>query len=172
MENGRKRLADQLALALSKLPEGIRRKDVADKAHSTQAALSQWASGKRSVDPHAIRLIAKYLHNPKLVYSAAREEYGVLSFKNDGKVKDDLFAATIDQKKQEQERLSVQVEAFVSAAKPEKQRTSKDWENIKRMDKEFLEEISSEWRMWFDWCDYVGEDAMEIIEEMNKKIGG
>ncbi|KRM93533.1 hypothetical protein FC56_GL000246 [Lentilactobacillus senioris DSM 24302 = JCM 17472] len=172
MENGRKRLADQLALALSKLPEGIRRKDVADKAHSTQAALSQWASGKRSVDPHAIRLIAQYLHNPKLIYSASRQEFETLSFKDDGKVKDDLFAATIDQQQQEKERIEIQAAAFASAIKPDRQKTSKDWENINRMNKEFPEEISSELTMWFSWCVYNHEDPMELIKKVNEKIGG
>lgn len=172
MENGRQRLADQLAFALSKLPEGIRKKDVAAKAHSTQAALSQWASGKRGIDSHSIGLIAQYLRNPKLIYSAARQEYETLSFKDDGKVKDDLFAATIDQQQQEKERIEVQAAAFASAIKPDKQKTAKDWENINRMNKEFPEEISSELTMWFDWCFYNHADPIELIKKVNDRIGG
>lgn len=172
MQNGNKRLAKQLTLALEKLPEGVYKKDVAAKANATPAALSQWAKGIRKISPDVAKPISKFLNEIKLAYSAARQEYGILSFKDDGDVKDDLFAATIDQKQQEQERLAVQQAAFISAAKPDKQKTAKDWENINAMDKEFPEEISSEMKLLITWCVYNHRDPMAVIKQINDEIGG
>ncbi|MGF7436801.1 helix-turn-helix domain-containing protein [Lentilactobacillus senioris] len=172
LENGSNRVAKQLKNALEHLPSGVFKKDVAKKAHVTPSALSQYANSTNKMGIEVAKPIVDFIGNMKLNYSVARQNFNILSFKDDGKVKDDLFAATIDQQQQEKERIEIQAAAFASAIKPDRQKTSKDWENINRMNKEFPEEISSELTMWFSWCVYNHEDPMELIKKVNEKIGG
>lgn len=168
----RDKTAKQLSLALEKLPKGVYKRDVAESVPVTPSALSQWANGSRKMANDVLRPLAKFIHQARFNYSGASQDYGILSFKDDGKVKDDLFAATVDQQQQERERIEAQIVGYASLIKPDKLKTSKDQENIDKYLNEYGEEISSELTDYFEKCAYANRNPMDLIEEINKRIGG
>lgn len=139
---------------------------------ASKSAISKWQNGMSKMSSEILKRTSKFIHDYHFHYSAARADYGIISFKNSKRVKPDLFAESIDQKQQESERQAVQYNAFLSAAVPRKERTKKDWENIKSFAKEFPEEIGSELTEFIGFCEYVDLDPEPYIEKFNEALGG
>ncbi|WP_268913967.1 hypothetical protein [Lentilactobacillus sp. SPB1-3] len=164
--------AKQLDLALGRLPKGIKRGDVANSIPADRAAISRWSKGQRRMNHDVMKPIAKFLRDTFFTYSASRADYGTLSFKDDKRLKPDLFASIVDQQQQEHERIEKQQIAYQSMIKSDQYRTSKDERIIDNYLNEYAEEMSSELTNFFIECDYTGRDAMDIFNKVNEEIGG
>lgn len=164
--------AHQLDLALKDPKSGISLTDLAREMPATKPAVSRWRHGQRKMDNATLRMTARFVKDWFYHYSAAREDYGIISFLQSKRVRTDLFAASVSQEKEEADRKQIQQAAFESAAVPKEQRTQQDWHNIDAYSKEFPEEIGSEITELLSFCKYVGIDPEEVIQSFNKRSGG
>lgn len=160
-----------LSEILNKAPRGTKQK-IAKESYVQPSMISKLSNGSRRITKDVSISISKSLHNMKFNYSSAKEHYKVISFKNDGKVNQDMFSVTTDQKKQEQDRIKVEESTFEILIKPKELWTSEDYLNVKNYLNEFTEEIASEITELLQVCSYAGVSAEKIIDKVNKKIGG
>ncbi|MBZ3776491.1 hypothetical protein K9P40_05295 [Lentilactobacillus otakiensis] len=164
--------AHQLDLVLKDPKSGISLTDLARQMPATKPTVSRWRHGQRKMDNDTLRRTAKFVKDWFYHYSAAREDYGIISFLQSKRIRTDLFAASVSQEKEESDRKQIQQVAFESAAVPKEQRTQKDWHNIDAYSKEFPEEIGSEITELLSFCKYVGIDPEEVIKSFNQRLGG
>lgn len=164
--------AEQLDLALKDPKTGMTVTELARQVPATKPAVSRWRHGQRKMDSDTLRRTAKFVKNWFYHYSAAREDYGILSFLKSKRVREDLFATCVSQEKEEDDRKQIQQAAFESAAVPEAERTTEDWRNIDAFSKELPEEIGSELTELLSFCDYVGISPEQVIKDFNEKLGG
>ncbi len=159
-----------LALKSSKFKSPLTK--LAHEIPASKASISRWRQGLRKMDNDTLKRTAKFVDDWFYHYSAAREDYGIISFLQSKRIRTDLFAASVSQEKEESDRKQIQQVAFESAAVPKEQRTQQDWHNIDAYSKEFPEEIGSEITELLSFCKYVGIDPEEVIKSFNQRLGG
>lgn len=166
-----KKYAQQLSLAIDER-QHTTRAELGRQTHYAKQAVSFMAKGDRKTQHEAKKSFGKVLKDIRLAFSAGRADFGTISYMDDKRVSKDLFAVTQSADKEEQDTLSVKDAAFLSAAVPPRQRTKRDWENIKAYAKERPEEIGAEITELITYCEYVGIDVKDIIAAFNEQLGG
>ena len=145
---------------------------LAHEIPASKASISRWRQGLRKMDNDTLQRIGKFVDDWFFKYSAARENYGVISFVKSSRLKDGLFAAVTNAHKQEIDRERIQDAAFESATVPPDKRTQQDWKNIESYNKEFPEEIGSKITEFIEWCQDNDIDPKEPIKKFNEQLGG
>lgn len=171
MQNESK-FAKQLTLALDDVQQAMTHKDVAAKVHVSNGQLTRLANGQRKGDKNTRVSLAKTLQSVWLNFSGARKDYGTPSFMKDRTKHDDVMAALFQQRKEENDRRSLE-ESFDEAmtTKPEL-RSPQQTLLIRDYFREYVEEIGAEETDIAMKSKYAGEDIKSIFDAYNKRLGG
>lgn len=165
--------AEQLALALGRM-EGKSQRMVADETHISPGQLSRLKAGSRNTDSQIRKSLANTIQDFWLSYSGARENFGVLSFQNDRRLKGDMFSALMRQKKEQQEREAMEAEFESAIAINPNDRTPAQQLVIERYPREYAEEISAEITDLAKKAEYAGipmDKLQEVIDKVNRENG-
>ncbi|MBT9670881.1 hypothetical protein [Secundilactobacillus kimchicus] len=118
---------------------------VANEIHMAPSALSNLKTGKRSATREVKRTLVESLGSLKLAMSAARSEFGVLSFLNDSKLQlESPYATSIIQHKEEQERIQAEHDFELAYTKKPSERNAEDQAHIENFIQQYLEEQGAE----------------------------
>lgn len=167
------KFAEQLSLALGK-NKTLTQQQIADRTHVSPGQLSRLKSGSRSTDSQIRKSLANVLNDFWLSYSGARENFGVLSFQNDRRLKGDMFSALMRQKKEQQEREAMEAEFENAIAINPNDRTPAQQLVIERYPREYAEEISAEITDLAKKAEYAGismDKLQSVIDKVNQKNG-
>lgn len=164
--------AVQLDLALKSSEFKSPLTKLAHEIPASKASISRWRQGLRKMDNDTLKRTAKFVDDWFYKYSAARADYGTLSFFKSNRLREGLFAAVVNQKQQEADRQKIQDAAFESAAVSPEKRTEQDWKNLDSFSKEFPEEIGADITELLEWCRYTDNDPKQLISQFNKQLGG
>ncbi|MBU7474851.1 transcriptional regulator [Lactiplantibacillus pentosus] len=167
------KFAEQLSLALDRHKESTQQQ-VADGTHISPGQLSRLKNGSRNTDPQIRKSLANKINDFWLKYSGARENFGVLSFQNDRRLKGDMFSALMRQKKEQQEREAMEAEFENAIAINPNDRTPAQQLVIERYPREYAEEISAEITDLAKKAEYAGismDKLQEVIDKVNRKNG-
>ena len=148
---------------------------VANEIHMAPSALSNVKTGRRSATREVKKSLVQTLGSLKLAMSAARSEFGVLSFLDDKKRRlDSPFTTSLIQYKEEQERIQIQHAYNLAICKQPQERTAEDIAVIKDYFKEYLEEIASEETdVQAKAIDAGLDDELQaMINQFNRRYGG
>ncbi|WOI03364.1 transcriptional regulator [Lactiplantibacillus plantarum] len=167
------KFAEQLSLALDRHKESTQQQ-VADGTHISPGQLSRLKNGSRNTDPQIRKSLANKINDFWLKYSGARENFGVLSFQNDRRLKGDMFSALMRQKKEQQEREAMETEFENAIVINPNDRTPAQQLVIERYPREYAEEISAEITDLAKKAEYAGismDKLQEVIDKVNRKNG-
>ncbi|GKT03428.1 hypothetical protein [Furfurilactobacillus entadae] len=160
----------QLSLALGVIKGS--KKQLAQESYRTQPAISKYLKGAANVPNDVKKVAVEVTSNIRLAFSSARSDFGTISFFKSDKLRTDMFAASVNQHREEQERMQIERDAFVAMAIPAQERKSADWDIINCWAKEFAEEIGSEINELISSGEYTGADIQAAIDDYNKQFGG
>ncbi|MDI5786287.1 transcriptional regulator [Lactiplantibacillus plantarum] len=167
------KFSEQLSLALDRHKESTQQQ-VADGTHISPGQLSRLKNGSRNTDPQIRKSLANKINDIWLKYSGARDNFGVLSFQNDRRLKGDMFSALMCQKKEQQEREAMEAEFENAIAINPNDRTPAQQLVIERYPREYAEEISAEITDLAKKAEYAGismDKLQEVIDKVNRKNG-
>ncbi|WP_341780438.1 helix-turn-helix domain-containing protein [Levilactobacillus sp. HBUAS70063] len=166
------KFSEQLTLALDGIQGSLTHKQVAGKVHVSVGQLSRLKNGTRNTDKPTRISLADTLQNIWLNFSGAREDYHIPSFMKNKTKHDDVMAALFQQRKEENERRSLE-ESFDEAmtTKPEL-RSPQQTLLIRDYFQEYVEEIGAEETDIAMKAKYAGEDIQSVFDAYNKRIGG
>lgn len=167
------KFSEQLSLALDRHKESTQQQ-VADGTHISPGQLSRLKNGSRNTDPQIRKSLANKINDFWLKYSGARENFGVLSFQNDRRLKGDMFSALMRQNKEQQEREAMETEFENAIAINPNDRTPAQQLVIERYPREYAEEISAEITDLAKKAEYAGISMgklQEVIDKVNRKNG-
>lgn len=167
------KFSEQLSLALDRHKESTQQQ-VADGTHISPGQLSRLKNGSRNTDPQIRKSLANKINDFWLKYSGARENFGVLSFQNDRRLKGDMFSALMRQKKEQQEREAMEAEFENAIVINPNDRTPAQQLVIERYPREYAEEISAEITDLAKKAEYAGismDKLQEVIDKVNRENG-
>lgn len=149
---------------------------VANEIHMAPSALSNLKTGRRSATRDVKQSLVRALGSFKLAMSAARSEFGTISYLNDHKLRlDDPYVVDFIQHKEEQERIQAYPDFKLASAKEKSERTAEDWAKIRNFIKQWVEEYGSEGRAIPVLAAYAGlseEEFQNIVDDYNRQYGG
>lgn len=150
----------------------ITSKEMAATIPVSKGQFSNMKAGRRVITKQARKSIARLAHALTISYSAAREDYGTISFMiRPGKSRDMLQALT-QQDEEEEQREDIQTEFIRAAVTDPISRSTEQRLIIKQFLKELIEEIGSEITLLIRCCSYLRVDPMPYITAYNEKMGG
>ncbi|WP_282801165.1 helix-turn-helix domain-containing protein [Secundilactobacillus kimchicus] len=169
------KFAERLKHDLTAIKPVKTHEQVANEIHMAPSALSNLKTGKRSATRDVKKSLVRALGSLKLAMSAARSEFGVLSFLDDKKRRlDSPFTTSLIQYKEEQERIQAQHDYDLAICKQPQERTAGDVAAIKKYFKEYFEEIASEETdVQAKAIDAGLDDELQaMINQFNRQYGG
>ncbi|WP_341780459.1 hypothetical protein [Levilactobacillus sp. HBUAS70063] len=132
---------------------------------------SNMKAGRRPTTKSSAKAITDLAHDFLLKLTAARDYFGTLGFIKRATRNDDFLGAIVQQKREEADRLNIQSSFIDAATTPKQVRDANQLAVIDKFMKELSEEIGSEYTLLDAAAKYLGVNAQDYVDEVNKERG-
>ncbi|MFD1317000.1 hypothetical protein AB0Y04_04905 [Loigolactobacillus coryniformis] len=170
MKNGDRKFSGQLSADFEH--SEVSRTEAAKKLYVSKSQITKYTQGTVSIPKVMKKAITGLMGSIKLSYSAARADYGVISFLKNPRQRDDVLSANTTAVREERERQALEDEFMNAITLEPKFRTSKQQEIIDSYLRNFIEEIGAEHTKLIALAAYLNVDVQVIVDEFNNKLGG
>lgn len=168
--SGDRKFSEQLSMDFEH--SKVNRTEAAKKLYVSKSQVTKYTQGTVSIPKVMKKAITGLMGSIKLSYSAARADYGVISFLKNPRQRDDILSANTSAAREERER-QVLEDQFMDAITTQPQfRTKPQQEIIDSYLRNFIEEIGAEHTKLIALATYLDVDVQVIVNEFNKTLGG